>query len=352
MKKQLKEFVLLILAIIVLSVCLLSMGGCEDTEGLIFTLNEDGQSYGVAAKYPIEETIFEIPSHYKNKPVTKIAEEGFKGSLFTEIILPDTLEVIGESAFWICGNLKSITIPASVKIIEKYAFSTCIGIDSVYFEPDSQIKSIGESAFSATNILIVTLPETLESLTLSAFSACDNLRALNIPANTKLTDVVFDSDRETDENGNYTDTKSLMLCERFEKFTVSRGNPYYKAVDGVLFSADGKILIKYPDAKAGKHYKIPEGVETIAFTAIVYPKNLEVVEFPTSLKSIETLGCFPDIGKKTILIFNSLTPANIYEGSILSEKIEKIFVPAQAVEAYKNALGWQDFADKIFAVEE
>jgi hypothetical protein len=34
-----------------------------------------------------------------------------------EVILSDTVETIGEEAFYVCDNLKEIIIPASVKVI-------------------------------------------------------------------------------------------------------------------------------------------------------------------------------------------------------------------------------------------
>ena len=46
-------------------------------------------------------------------------------------------------------------------------------------------------------------------------------------------------------------------------------------VDGVIFSADGKTLIKYPDDKIGEEYTVPEGTEVIGenafyFKALIY----------------------------------------------------------------------------------
>ena len=61
--------------------------------------------------------------------VTKIGDYAFGSrysmqySNLTEVILPDTVEVIGEYAFSYLQNLKSVYIPSSVKRIEQYAFA-------------------------------------------------------------------------------------------------------------------------------------------------------------------------------------------------------------------------------------
>ncbi|MBR4067029.1 MAG: leucine-rich repeat protein [Clostridia bacterium] len=57
---------------------------------------------------------------------------------------------------------------------------------------------------------------------------------------------------------------SFCGCEGVEAFTVEEGNPALKAVDGVLFSADGKTLLRYPPLKKQEHYDVPFGVTAIA----------------------------------------------------------------------------------------
>ena len=55
--------------------------------------------------------------------------------------------VIGDSSFWNCKSLTSVTIPDSIERIDKYAFDNCIELASVHI-PDS-VVSIGNSAFEA-----------------------------------------------------------------------------------------------------------------------------------------------------------------------------------------------------------
>lgn len=67
----------------------------------------------------------------------------------------------------------------------------------------------------------------------------------------------------------------LELCDE---------NPYYKTIDGALFTKDGTVLIKYPSSRAG-HYDIPEGTTTIASRAF-YSCELSSVTIPSSMRQI------------------------------------------------------------------
>lgn len=64
----------------------------------------------------------------------------------TELKLPANLEHIGDRAFVFCG-VKNLVIPASVKSIGKYAFSTMRNMKTLEFEGDSEDLIIGDYAF-------------------------------------------------------------------------------------------------------------------------------------------------------------------------------------------------------------
>ena len=58
-------------------------------------------------------------------------------------------------------------------------------------------------------------------------------------------------------------------------------------IDGVIFSADGKTLIKYPEDKVEKEYVVPEGVEVIGKNSFMYTKYLNILTLPLYLKEID-----------------------------------------------------------------
>ena len=81
------------------------------------------------------------------------------------------------------------------------------------------------------------------------------------------------------------------------RFEVEEGNPRYRDIDGVLFSADGKTLIRYPNMRKETHYDVPAGTEVIgnhAFSDDSMNSPLQTISLPIGLKRIEAFafgGC-------------------------------------------------------------
>lgn len=70
--------------------------------------------------------------------ITEIKEATFSGcTSITDLVLPDTLEVIGGSAFSGCTGLNEITIPASVTTINENAFYNCTNLYYVQIDSDT-----------------------------------------------------------------------------------------------------------------------------------------------------------------------------------------------------------------------
>lgn len=85
---------------------------------------------------------------WKTKSESEVFEIGdgvlisYKGNA-DNVIIPNSIIVIGYGAFWGCRSLKSITIPDSVKSIGDYAFFSCEML-SVKIPPS--VSCIGEKA--------------------------------------------------------------------------------------------------------------------------------------------------------------------------------------------------------------
>lgn len=198
------------------------------------------------------------------------------------ITIPDTLggapvKVIGVSAFSGCEAILSVAIPHGVTLIGGSAFSGCTGLTRIEF-PDS-VKTIGRSAFSSCSALTaVTIPDGVTVLGEGAFSHCS-----------ALTDVTLGTGVATmgGEITTFGDS-AFLWCSGLTRIQVKSGNAFYKSIDGVLFSKDGKNLLQYPAKKAGDSYTIPAGVITVGAYAFRDSTNLTSVTIPDSVK---TLGC-------------------------------------------------------------
>jgi len=97
-----------------------------------------------------------------------------------ELVIPNSVTSIGNSAFYGCSGLTSITIPNSVTSIGEGAFSGCSGLTSITI-PNS-VTSIGEGAFSGcSGLTSITIPNSVTSIGYRAFMSCSGLTSITIP---------------------------------------------------------------------------------------------------------------------------------------------------------------------------
>jgi len=126
---------------------------------------------------------------------------GIKSAL-QSVSLPAGLQIIGEHAFSSSG-LTSITIPGSVKDLNKNTFSSCGSLRSVVLEEG--VENIGERVFYWSNhIQSVTLPSGLKTIGKESFSgellSPMSIPTITIPASvTRIDEKAFNSYTQTDE---------------------------------------------------------------------------------------------------------------------------------------------------------
>ncbi|MBR4264739.1 MAG: leucine-rich repeat protein [Bacteroidales bacterium] len=102
-----------------------------------------------------------------------------------EIKLPKTLEFLYQT-FQGCKRIKSITIPASVKVIAGAAFQTCTNLQTVIFEGNSQLENITTEAFFQSGITSIKIPKNVKKIGNQAFYECNNLNKLTFENESQL----------------------------------------------------------------------------------------------------------------------------------------------------------------------
>lgn len=91
-----------------------------------------------------------------------------------------------------------------------------------------------------------------------------------------------------------------------QNIEVSESNPYYKSINGIVYSKDGKKLIKCSPARRCYTIKIPEGVEEIDINAFDWNNNIYKIQLPETLKNLKS-GTFTKCEKLgTIYIPSSM----------------------------------------------
>ncbi|MGN1347741.1 MAG: leucine-rich repeat domain-containing protein, partial [Acutalibacteraceae bacterium] len=206
------------------------------------------------------------------------------------------------------------TVPESVTNISAYAFSDCAKGKSALTKVilPTGLKSLGTEVFrGASSLTEIVLPEGLEKIGVGAFRYCSGLESINFPSSlvsvasyafegTNITSLTLPASLTT------VDGFSFSRMSYLEEFIVENDNPALKAVDGVLFSKDGKTLIAYPRKKANTSYEIPEGVEIISASAFLN-STITSVTFPSTLKRIEQYGLQASALEGDITIPESVT---------------------------------------------
>ncbi|MGN1001000.1 MAG: leucine-rich repeat protein, partial [Bacilli bacterium] len=128
----------------------------------------------------------------KNSTTKSIGYNVFKWLNVDSIILPESLEIIGEYAFT-DARFSSVTIPSSVVYIGPRAFSDMYeDLTDITFESGSKLSEIGKSAFSGNNIKNLTIPSSVEIINAYAFSRA-GIETINFESSSKLKTIQFDA---------------------------------------------------------------------------------------------------------------------------------------------------------------
>ncbi len=169
------------------------------------------------------------------------------------------------------GTATKLAIPATidglpVSRIDFYAFTNA-PITEITL-PDT-ITMIGVCAFCNTDLTSIILPDALDTICIGAFIGT-KIQSLEIPRNVR----------------NMQPTALIGMTET-TAFTVAEENPYYCAVDGVVFDKAMETLIAYPAGKTDTSYTIPDTVTTTEQSAFSGAYLLEEVTIPASLTLIK-----------------------------------------------------------------
>lgn len=226
----------------------------------------------------------------ENAMFSHTTSTGSSAYWFSEVSFPSTLEYIGKGGCWSLEKVETIDLSnTKVHTLGSYAFYGCHAAQ------------------------LIKLPATLKKMGTEA-----------------STIIIGSGDNEKE----YTYTDNVFACcDALLNIEVAAENPNFKAVDGVLFTKDGKKLIRYPNAKPAEHYDIPEGVEVIASQAFMQSSMggsvLSTVSFPSTLKEIEGIA----FGQSSL---TSVTlPLNCKFGTCafyLSKKLSSVTIPEGVTE--------------------
>lgn len=140
----------------------------------------------------LNESITEIPEmlfygcagisqiQYAADKITSFGERCFYGSGVTELALPSGCTEIPAYFYAGCGNITSVTIPATVTSFGERCFADCVGLKEIAI-PDG-VTTLKSFCLSGTGIISIALPDSITTIERGVFSGCKDLETTEIPA--------------------------------------------------------------------------------------------------------------------------------------------------------------------------
>ncbi len=333
------------------TICLLAFAECDYLTSVKLSNTVKNISYGLFLSC---DNLINVNLPEK---ITSIAYEMFYGTSLVNITIPQGVTKIEGDGFGHCTKLESIVIPVSVETIGECAFSSCDSLISVYYggtESDWESIHIDELAnddliFATRYYYSETQPTTngnfwhyvegvptvwqeylapvysgglefisrgngtcfvrgigtckdtylvippvspdgdiVTSIEEFAFDNCEQLTRVAIANSVKsigegafsscLALTTIEIPDSVTSIGNYA-----LSCHALTSICVEEGNSAFKSIDGNLYSKDGKTLIQYAIGKKDTSFTIPDSVTRIGNYAFSSCTSLTSIVIPDSV---------------------------------------------------------------------
>lgn len=269
----------------------------------------------------------------------------------TSITLNEDLETIGDDAFQY-SSIPALHLPAKVKSVGhdfhyKATSLAEITVDennpylcaenSLLMSKDKKAVWGFPVANPATELI---LPDEVEIVMSDAVNRCKNLKKIVIGNNCKTIDRnAFD---------NCTEATELILGDNIEKIDYQAFRSL-KSVTELKFPKNLKFLYDYAFSYtwAIKEAVLPEGLEWLCGGAFNRCDALERVELPSTLTFVGQWP-FQDCGAMTELVSKAVNPVGLSNDLFNDEtkyQTVTLYVPAGALDNYRNANIWQKFVN-------
>lgn len=218
--------------------------------------------------------------------------------------IPDSVAYIGDYAFMQCGSLQELILPESLAYVEDSFIALCDEMKSFKIsDKNEKFKTCGDGAlYSKDGLRILSVPTGIrgifsiadgtEEICDFAFDSCEYLTEIRFPESLKAIGgwafcrcdglVSFNS---FPANLEYIDPEAFSECNNIQGFEVANNSPNFCSKDGILFTKDMDVIIRFPDV-AVNEYIIPNTVEKIESYCFSYCANLEQIVIPDSVTTI------------------------------------------------------------------
>lgn len=268
----------------------------------------------------IRDCAFSVPSDScsiekvtLNEGLKEIGMSAFESTDIRNIVIPKTVEKIGERAFWNCNLLKNVTLQEG-------------------------IKEIGEGAFKNTSIKSISLPKSLEKIGQDVFPNIPKEKIKideGSPILDRLLSYDFISKEENNEyNGFYDDFKYTINTYyksgtdiRYEAIAIERyiGDSDIVEIPKEINGMKVREISSYAFRRSPvKKVILPNTLEEIAREAF-YESTIEEITIPKSVKKISSFAFVNCTNLKKLTLEEGIE--KICNGAFLNTAIQSIVIP-------------------------
>ena len=313
--------------------------------------------------------------------VEVIGTSSFYSAEINSVNIPDSVKIIKERAFQSAKINNELTIPSALELIESRAFNSRLGKIKFrnFFLPES-VREIGSEAFTDVHLdCELKLPENLQVLGSRAFVNCGLTGSLKIP---ERINIISSSTFATEYGGygghfnNFTGTLELHdgIIEiqehafAYSNFTGELILPKSlvrigsMAFGGCDFSGE----LRFPETitRIDAHafwamsnirgtLEIPSGLGQVDMSS--YPENVSKIIIPSDIRKIS--GSISGLYLKEIVCKSKIPPTletnaflNTSKGNDLTNMLSliKVEVPEDALYSYQTAPYWGDYIPSVY----
>ncbi|MBQ5926954.1 MAG: leucine-rich repeat protein, partial [Clostridia bacterium] len=279
----------------------------------------------------------------------------YKAQLLSNVVLPESVEIINRCAFMEASALNSVVLPSTLTSIEEYTFYSCYNI--LQIELPETLEYIGTGAFRnclglglkiENNAIVNTdedtfvIPDSVKEIGDYAFYGCGVNQPIDADGNTELwgtdilvigdgvtkigknafanfislTDVQIGANVETIGEKAFYKATALKNVTFGEKVTSIGKRAFYgcTALESIVLPESVTVIDDYTFYKCEKVKSISlgSGVTTIGKYAFYGCKELKSLSIPESVVSIGKLAFRNASEVKSLVIYDTLATIENY----------------------------------------
>jgi hypothetical protein len=280
--------------------------------------------------YNIEKNIIKITvAQGQTATITKYASNTDLSGTGNNIVLNEGENILNIDADYPygfkCSSNQDKVVGVDLKQFKgteiwNYAFQNCNAISSITI-PDS-VSIIGSRSFEGCSSLsVVNFNNNTTKIFAGAFSGCEKIKEIVLSKNIKTIDA-----------GAFEHCTSLSLITNFDNLTLLGTSAFVGCV-------------------SLKKIVLPESLDKFGGNVFTGCSSLSSVTIPSSI-TLYKPNNFKRCTSLTSITFTSKTPNSNYLSEMINNPIRNIYVPQDAVQAYKTAQGWESYASMIKPIEQ